>query len=194
MSSRDLTNVVGSYVFEEETREAEQELTFISSEFSSVNGDAGPKFSLMEKRAACRIVADYVDVTPDNIVDPKYAVVDESFPLAAFVTKSQFHSDVALKATTKSTGDLGINVYVTTVGLDDIRIDHTIDTTQGRPDDVITFEVDPSCCYLPKSKSAVTYLPEMFVILKRERYGIPLRDAECLLRKRHTRGQQRRAR
>lgn len=124
------------------------------------------KFSFMERRTAFQIIVDGVDVTPDNITDPDFVTMEDTFTHAAFETKNR-QQEGALKVGTKSSGeDMGMKVYATTINLDDIHIDHTIDTEEGYPPVDIDVEQAPSAFYLPKLYPPMKYPPKIFVTLK----------------------------
>ncbi|XP_004930498.3 dynein axonemal intermediate chain 4 [Bombyx mori] len=125
-------------------------------------------FSFMEKRAMYRVVVDGADVTPEDILEPDYVMMVDTFSHAAFENKPRFKSETGLKATSKSRSvtEGAMTVFATTISLDDIHIDHTLNTSEGFiPDDEV-LEQAPSAFYLPKSKPVMSYPPEIFIVLK----------------------------
>lgn len=122
-------------------------------------------FNFMSKRLVYRVIVDYVDVTPDNLIDPDYVTMEEYFSHAAFDTKRPFKSEVGLKSRS-AVSTVGMKVYATTINLDDIIIDHTLNTEEGYPPVEIDVEQAPSAYYLPKMFDATSYPPEVFVTLK----------------------------
>ncbi|XP_026330013.1 WD repeat-containing protein 78-like [Hyposmocoma kahamanoa] len=122
-------------------------------------------FNFMSKRLAHRVIVDYVDVTPDNLINPEYVTMEDYFSHAAFDTKRPIKSELALKSrSTVST--VGMKVYATTINLDDIIIDHTHNTEEDHPQVEIDVEEAPSAYYLPKMFDATSYPPELFIALK----------------------------
>ncbi|XP_038215270.1 dynein intermediate chain 4, axonemal [Zerene cesonia] len=122
-------------------------------------------FSFMEKRQAHNVFVDGLDMTPDDIVDPDYVTMFDTFSHAAFESKPRARSDLALKAKSKSAADMGMKVYATTISLDDIHIDHTQNTEEGFVPDV-DLDRAPSAFYLPKEYPVMSYPPEIFIVLK----------------------------
>ncbi|XP_023935676.2 dynein axonemal intermediate chain 4 [Bicyclus anynana] len=120
-------------------------------------------YSFMEKREKYRVIVDDIDYTPDNIVDSDYVTMEDTFSHAAFETKVRPRSPTAKS---KSTADAGMKVYATTISLDDIHIDHTINTEVGLVYDDVDLEIAPSAFYLPKSRPIMSYPPEIYVTLK----------------------------
>ncbi|CAK1581531.1 unnamed protein product [Parnassius mnemosyne] len=126
-------------------------------------------FTLMDKRQTYRVVIDGVDLTPDNIVDPDYITMDETYTHAAFGIKSGAKSDIGLrmsKSKSKSTVEMAMKVYTTTISLDDICIDHTKNTSEGFASGDFNLEIAPSAFYLTKTKPIMWYPEEIFVTLK----------------------------
>ncbi|KAJ0180739.1 hypothetical protein K1T71_004143 [Dendrolimus kikuchii] len=123
-------------------------------------------YSFMEKRQNCRVIVDEADVTPDDVVDYDYITMEDTYTHAAFESK-RAKSDVRLsKSKSKSMIDTGMKVYATTISLDDIYIDHTLNTEEGFVPDEAALERAPSAFYLPKYYPVMSYLPEMFIVLK----------------------------
>ncbi|XP_072944019.1 dynein axonemal intermediate chain 4 [Epargyreus clarus] len=126
-------------------------------------------FSFMDKRQTFSVIVDGVDATPENIVDPDFVTMEDNFTHAAFESKTRGKSEIALKASksgAKSAMDTGVKVYATTISLDDINIDYTLNTEEGFiPDDVV-LDIAPSAFYLPKTKPIMSYPSEIFVVLK----------------------------
>ncbi|XP_045781950.1 dynein axonemal intermediate chain 4 [Maniola jurtina] len=126
-------------------------------------------FCFMEKRDIFSVVVDDIDCTPDNIVDPDYVTMEDTFSHAAFETRVRapaLRSSVKLSKKSKSGVDTSMKVYATTISLDDIHIDHTINTEEGFVSDDLALDVAPSAFYLPKRLPIMSYPPEIFVILK----------------------------
>lgn len=137
-------------------------------------------FSFMEKRLIYRVIENGVDVTPDNIVDLDYVTMEDTFTHAAFErkkkseyvlkdtksTKSSKSTAEMLKSKSKSTADMGMKVYATTISLDDIYIDHTYNTEEGVAPDTTDLEIAPSAFYLPKEKPIMSYPPEVLIVLR----------------------------
>lgn len=141
-------------------------ISFVEDSQSRVNK---PNFSFMEKRHTYRVIVETVDVTPDNVVDPDYVTMEDTFTHAAFESKPRFKSEMALKVSkskSKSATDTGMKVYATTISLDEIHIDHTLNTEEGYVPDDGDLEIAPSAFYLPKGKPIMSYPPEIFVVLK----------------------------
>ncbi|CAH2073312.1 unnamed protein product, partial [Iphiclides podalirius] len=114
-----------------------------------------------------RVVLDDVDATPDNIVDPDYVTMDEAYTHAAFGTKAGARSDIALKAAkSKTTVDMAMKVYTTTISLDDIHIDHTKNTGEGFTSDDFDLDIAPSAFYMTKTTPIMSYPEQLFVVLK----------------------------
>ncbi|XP_047527772.1 dynein axonemal intermediate chain 4 [Vanessa atalanta] len=124
--------------------------------------------NFMEKREMYRIVENDIDCTPDNIVDPDYVTMEETFSHAAFESRPRARSEVFKepKSKSKSAADMGMKVYATTISLDDIHIDHTSNTEEGFTSDQQDLEIAPSAFYLPKTKPIMSYPPEILVVLK----------------------------
>ncbi|XP_028173654.1 WD repeat-containing protein 78 isoform X2 [Ostrinia furnacalis] len=123
----------------------------------------------MEKRQIYRVIVDGVDATPDNIVDIDFVTMEDTFSHAAFESKPRRKSDLALKESkskSKSSADMGMKVYATTISLDDIYIDHTYNTEEGFIPDDIDLEIAPSAFYLPKEKPIMSYPPEVLIVLR----------------------------
>ncbi|XP_013194153.2 dynein axonemal intermediate chain 4 [Amyelois transitella] len=122
-------------------------------------------FNFMEKREIYKVIVDNVDFTPENIVDPDYVTMDDTFTHAAFETKQRrkSKSEVVLK---DKSSDAGMKVYATTISLDDIYIDHTYNTEEGVVEQDVDLGQAPSAFYLPKMNPITTYPPEIFVVFK----------------------------
>ncbi|KAI5641765.1 WD repeat-containing protein 78 [Phthorimaea operculella] len=121
-------------------------------------------FCFMSKRQKYRVIDEHgEDLTPFDIVDPDYLTMEHTFTHAAFETKPRRKSDMGFK---KGSGcEMGKKVFATTIDLDDITIDHTIDTEEGYPPDGDLYHA-PSAFYLPKDMPLTKYPPEIFVLLK----------------------------
>ncbi|XP_068629649.1 dynein axonemal intermediate chain 4 [Battus philenor] len=125
--------------------------------------------SLIEKRQMYRVISDGVDVTPDDIVDPDYLLMDDTQTHAAFETRTGPKSEIGLKlakSKSKSTVEAAMKVYTTTISLDDIYIDHTKNTGEGFTSDDIDLDLAPSAFYLPKQYPLMEYPKEVFIVLK----------------------------
>ncbi|XP_013146420.1 PREDICTED: WD repeat-containing protein 78 [Papilio polytes] len=127
--------------------------------------------SLMEKRQMYRVIDDGMDATPDNIVDPEYVLMEDTHTHAAFGGRSDkvIKSDIGIKATkskSKTTVEVAMKVYTTTISLDDIYIDHTKDTGESFTTEEIDLEIAPSAFYMPIQKPVMEYPEEIFVVLK----------------------------
>lgn len=125
--------------------------------------------NFMEKREIYRIVVDGIDCTPDNIIDPNYVTMEETFTHAAFESKPRTRSEIVTKETkgkSKSAVDTGMKVYATTISLDDIYIDHTSNTEEGFTSDQQELEKAPSAFYLPKIQPIMSYPPEILIVMK----------------------------
>lgn len=125
-----------------------------------------PCHSFMEKRMQFRIMYDGQDLTPDNISDSDFVTMDELFTHAAFESRPRKKSEIGLKCATNRSQDLGMRVYATTIDLDDIHIDHTINTEEGYPPADVEVDQAPSAFYLPKERQLMSHPPEIFVCLK----------------------------
>lgn len=125
------------------------------------------EYSFMEKRKNCQVIVDGTDVTPDDIVDYDYIMMEDNYTHAAFESKQRAKSDVKLsRSKSKSMLDTGMKVYATTISLDDIYIDHTLNTEEGFIPDQTASEQTSSIFYLSKYHSNMAYPPEMFIVLK----------------------------
>ncbi|XP_045533305.1 dynein axonemal intermediate chain 4 [Pieris brassicae] len=123
-------------------------------------------FSFMEARQNHNVIEKGVDFTPDDIVDPDYVTMFDTFSHAAFESKPRARSEVALKGKSKSTTDMGMKVFATTISLDDIHIDYTQNTEEGVIPDDVDLELAPSAFYLPKDYPIMSYPPEVLIVLK----------------------------
>ncbi|CAK1545129.1 unnamed protein product [Leptosia nina] len=123
-------------------------------------------FSFMEARQAHHVIESGVDFTPDDIVDPDFITMFDTFTHAAFEGKPRGKSEVALKGKSKSTADMGMKVFATTISLDDIHIDHTQNTEEGVIPDDLDLEIAPSAFYLPKEYPVMSYPPDVLIVLK----------------------------
>lgn len=121
-------------------------------------------YGFMERRTKYKVIVDYLDVTPDNIIDMDYVMMDDSYSHAAFESKARQRSEGVLKSV--KSADVGIKVYATTISLDDIHIDHTFNTEEGIIADTDCLDIAPSAFYLPKAKPVMSYPPDFFLILK----------------------------
>ncbi|XP_026747648.1 WD repeat-containing protein 78 [Trichoplusia ni] len=128
---------------------------------------AKPPPSVMSKRRMYRVIVDDVDVTPEDIVDPEFVTLDEMITHAAY-GKARSRSEAVLKfSRSKSrTAMDGTKVYATTINLDDIHIDHTLNTEEGVEADDGDISLAPSAFYLPKMNPITSYPPEIFITLK----------------------------
>lgn len=130
-----------------------------------------PAFNFMDKRENCRVVYNGVDVTPDNIVCQDYVTMEDVYTHAAYDSKPRYKSEIGLKASksktmSKSGTDTAMKVYATTINLDDIHIDHTINTEEGYVTEDRDLEVAPSAFYLPKEYPPTSYPSKILVMLK----------------------------
>lgn len=137
-----------------------------------------PRHSFMEKRLQFRIMYDGEDLTPDNITDSDFVTMEEVFTHAAFESKIRNKSEVGLKNAIKHSQDIGMRVYATTIDLDDIQIDHTINTEEGYPPADVAVDQAPSAFYLPKERLLMSHPPNIFVCLK-ETETVYLFDLPC---------------
>ncbi|XP_075969926.1 dynein axonemal intermediate chain 4 [Anticarsia gemmatalis] len=147
---------------------------------SQVKLKAAP--SLLEKRKMFKVVVDHEDLTPDDITDPDFASMDPMAGHAAFETRSRSRDETQIKlsistsagAATESTT---MKVYATTINLDDIHIDYTLNTEEGILDADAVLDQAPSAFYLPKMIPVTSYPKEIFVILKESQtqflFGLP---------------------
>ncbi|CAH0701581.1 unnamed protein product [Spodoptera exigua] len=121
-----------------------------------------------DKRLLYKVMLNGVDCTPDSITHSSYATLDESLTHAAFEGKSKSRSDAVIKfSRSKSIAGLGgTGVYATTINLDDIEIDHTLNTEEGLQADDGQLSLAPSAFYLPKMNPVTSYPPEILVTLK----------------------------
>ncbi|CAH1645868.1 unnamed protein product [Spodoptera littoralis] len=121
------------------------------------------------RRLLYKAILNGVDCTPDNITDPSFAILDEKLTHTAFEGKSRSRSEAVIKSTrSKSVLALGggPRVFATTINLDDIEIDHTLNTEEGLESDDGQVSLAPSAFYLPKMNPVTSYPPDMFVTLK----------------------------
>lgn len=154
-TSRDGSNVLSS--------------TSLKESFSKVSRI--PTYSFMANRLKYQIVQNGIDVTPHNVVDPDYVTMQDNFTHAAFETKVRFKSEMALRVCKSRIDrlggtDTGMQVYATTIDLDDIHIDHTLNTEEGYPPDDADLEIAPSAFYLPKLCPPMSYPPRIKITLK----------------------------
>lgn len=123
--------------------------------------------SFLEKRKLFKVIVDGVDLTPDDITDPSFPHMDETAKHAAFENRSRVMDEAQLKiAKSKSRIAMSMKVYATTINLDDIHIDYTLNTEEGIEDYDAGLELAPSAFYLPKMNPLTSYPPEIFIILK----------------------------
>ncbi|CAH0604936.1 unnamed protein product [Chrysodeixis includens] len=126
--------------------------------------------SVMSKRRLYRVVVNDVDLTPEDIVDPEFVTLDERFIHAAYDSKARSRSDAALKfSRSKSRTAMvmdGTKVYATTINLDDIHIDHTLNTEEGIESSDGDVSLAPSAFYLHKMNPITSYPPEILITLK----------------------------
>lgn len=145
---------------------------FEPSRISFAEDPPRPIFNFMEKRQNFHLVVDGMDMTPDNIVSTYYATIRDVFTHAAYENKPRSKSEPSLKASksrmqSKSTTDSAVmKVYATTLNLDDIHIDHTIDTKESYTPEVGEIEPAPSAFYMSREYPLTSYPPKIFVILK----------------------------
>lgn len=127
-----------------------------------------PPPSVMAKRRMYRVVVDEIDFTPEDIVVPEFVILDDMITHAAYDNKARSRSEAVLKFTrSKSrTAMDGTKVYATTINLDDIHIDHTLNTEEGIEAEDGDISLAPSAFYLPKMNPITSYPPEIFIILK----------------------------
>lgn len=131
----------------------------------TVSRTSRPTFSFMKKRQTYRVIEDTVDVTPDDVIDADYVTMMEVFSHAAFESKPRFKSEVALKVSKTTKSDAGMKVYATTISLDDIYIDYTLNTEEGCIPDDTDIEIAPSAFSLPVMKPIMSYPPEITIVL-----------------------------
>uniref|UniRef100_A0A2A4JXE5 Dynein axonemal intermediate chain 4 n=1 Tax=Heliothis virescens TaxID=7102 RepID=A0A2A4JXE5_HELVI len=123
----------------------------------------------LSKRLVYRVVIDGVDVTPDDINDSAYLAMDGTSTHAAFEMRGRAKSETSglrLSRSKSKTGADGVSVYATTINLDDIKIDHTLDTEAGLEPEDSDLSIAPSAFYLPKMNDPTSYPPEMRITLK----------------------------
>ncbi|KAI8434571.1 hypothetical protein MSG28_003117 [Choristoneura fumiferana] len=122
--------------------------------------------SFMDKRRTFRVIDGGVDLTPTDVVDPDYATMTEAFSHAAFESRVRRAEPASsLKMASKSK-DAGVKVFATTINLDDIHIDHTLNTEEGFIPDDTDLERAPSAFYLPKKNPIMSYPPKVVLIFK----------------------------
>ncbi|KOB73786.1 putative axonemal dynein intermediate chain inner arm i1 [Operophtera brumata] len=132
----------------------------------SLSRTSRPAFSFMVKRQTYLVIVDTVDVTPEDIIDVDYVTMMEVFSHAAFENKPRAKSEIALKVSKSFKSETGMKVYATTINLDDIHIDHTLNTEEGCIPDESDFERAPSAFSFPARKPLMSYPPEIFIVLK----------------------------
>ncbi|XP_063359989.1 dynein axonemal intermediate chain 4 [Cydia amplana] len=124
-------------------------------------------FSFMDKRLNTRVFVDDVDLTPDDIVDSSLPTMMDTFSHAAFEVRVRSTVAIAKPDKTKAdTGDGGPKVFATTISLDDIKIDHTLNTEEGYAPDDVDLDKAPSAFYLPKKYPLMSYPPNIMVVFK----------------------------
>ncbi|XP_061712660.1 LOW QUALITY PROTEIN: dynein axonemal intermediate chain 4 [Cydia pomonella] len=124
-------------------------------------------FSFMDKRLNTRVFMDDIDFTPDDIVESSFPTMMDTFSHAAFEVRVR--SAVAIAKTDKTkadTGDGGPKVFATTISLDDIKIDHTLNTEEGCAPDDVDLDKAPSAFYLPKKNPIMSYPPNIMLVFK----------------------------
>lgn len=126
-------------------------------------------YSFMDKRNLYTIIENSNDVTPDNIIDNDFLMMTDHYHHAVFDSRIKRKSEGILKSS-KSLNeavDKGVKVYATTISLDDIYIDYTVNTLEGGLlDDSARLSLAPSAFYLPRKKPTMSYPSEFFLILK----------------------------
>ncbi|XP_021180949.2 dynein axonemal intermediate chain 4 [Helicoverpa armigera] len=122
----------------------------------------------LSKRLLYRVIVNGVDVTPDDINDPAFPTMEEMSTHAAYDIKARAKSEIGIRPSlTKSrTAVDGVSVYATTINLDDIKIDHTLDTEEGLEPEDSDLSIAPSAFYLTKVNELTSYPPEMKITLK----------------------------
>lgn len=122
--------------------------------------------SFIEKRNMHRVIVGGTDVTPDNLLDPDYVVMDERAIHAAFDSNrrpdNRQRSEAVLLRSSKS----GMKVYATTIDLDDIHIDHSLNTAESVYLDDVDLERAPSAYGLPKMLPLTAYPSTVTIELK----------------------------
>lgn len=128
----------------------------------------------LDMRLFYKVIVKGVNVTPDNILDPAYVTLEDLTTHAAFDHRSRARFEAAIKYTrSKSRTGLetiaiaaGAKVYATTINLDDIEIDVSINTEEGIEVEDNKVGLAPSAFYLPKLPPLTSYPPEIFITLK----------------------------
>lgn len=126
--------------------------------------------SVTDKRVLYQVIFNDVDVTPDPISVPKYITMDERDLHSAFDGRARARSEAAVRLS-KSKSRMGAvpdgtKVYATTISLDDIKIDHTLDTEEGVEPGDGDLSIAPSAFYLPKMYPITSYPKEVTITLK----------------------------
>lgn len=126
--------------------------------------------STIDKRVLYQVIFNDIDVTPDPITSPKFVTMGESQPHAAFDAKLRARSEAAIKLS-RSKSKIGMvpdgtKVFATTINLDDIQIDYTLNTEEGIDSADVDLSIAPSAFYLPKMNPITSYPPEINITLK----------------------------
>ncbi|KAJ8722440.1 hypothetical protein PYW07_003620 [Mythimna separata] len=147
------------------------ESEYVIGESLSCKKEVKLQQSVTDKRVLYQVIFNDVDVTPDPISHPKYITMDEKELHAAFDGKARARSEALIKLSrSKSRTGVavadGTKVYATTINLDDIRIDHTLNTEEGVEPSDGDLSIAPSAFYLPKMNPITSYPSEIAITLK----------------------------
>ncbi|XP_041976860.1 dynein axonemal intermediate chain 4 [Aricia agestis] len=147
------------------------------SDSSKISSSKASKvtFAPIERRQLYKIIVDDVDYTPYDIIDTSFIFLEVGYNHAAFDMKTRARSDVTLKS---RTSDVAVTSFSTSISLDNIFIDHTIDTEEGLLYDDVIFDVAPSAFALPKMTS--TAFPSEILIVLKETETTPLFELPSL--------------
>lgn len=133
--------------------------------------------SFMDRRRTFRVIEGGVDLTPDDVVDPCHATMVEAFSHAAFESRARRAEPAAVFKAASKSKESGVKVFATTINLDDIHIDHTLNTEEGFVPDETDLERAPSAFYLPKRYPVMSYPPRVVLVFKETEtvflYGLP---------------------
>ncbi|KAJ8725889.1 hypothetical protein PYW08_004072 [Mythimna loreyi] len=147
----------------------EPESDYILGESLSTKKEVKLLASVTDKRVLYQVIFNDVDVTPDPISDPKYVTLEALELHAAFDSKARARSEAAIRLSRSKSRVMvpdGTKVYATTINLDDIQIDHTLNTEEGVGPGDDDLSIAPSAFYLPKMNPITSYPPEIAITLK----------------------------
>ncbi|XP_021180867.3 dynein axonemal intermediate chain 4 [Helicoverpa armigera] len=117
----------------------------------------------LPKRLVYRVILNGVNATPEDINDPAFSTMEETSTHAAYVYKCYSKSETGLRSKSMT---YGWTVYATTINLDDIKIDHTLDTEEGLVSENAELSKAPSAYIFSKMSDPSSYPSEITITLK----------------------------